>query len=241
MDDSGKTFFISGHMDLTKEEFAQHYEPIIRRAHAAGSRFVVGDAYGCDFMAQRLLHGLESGVPKDSGRVRVFHMLERPRHSFGSGYGSNDPNLPKEQWTGRRGGFALVGDFTSDDDRDAAMTQESTDDIAWVRPVKEKRNSGTAKNLRRREQKLRLERVAARTTWPTFNVVLDELTNYGERFVRIKPAGAGWGKNVPLPQVLVDRLEAARNAVHLAQLAEGLVESEIRAECSLQESDRVTA
>lgn len=112
-----RTFFVSGHMDLTKEEFAERYEGPVRAAHAAWASFVVGDASGCDFMAQRLLHA-----------------LERPRHSFGSGYGSNDPNLPKEGWSGGWDGFPLVGGFASDDERDAAMTAASTEDIAWVSP-----------------------------------------------------------------------------------------------------------
>ena len=238
MNDS--VIFVSGHMDLTKEEFALHYEPAIRKAHAEGARFVVGDAHGCDYMAQRLLHGLETGAPKDAGRVRVFHMLERPRHSFGSGYGSRDPNLPKDGWAGRRGGFELVGGFTSDEDRDAAMTQASTADIAWVRPVKDKRNSGTAKNLRRRELKRRLDRIAARTTWPVFNVIPSDISGRGERFVRISPAGDGYGRDIRLPQALVDRLLAARKAVIEARAEEENVEAEIRAEFYSQENDSVT-
>lgn len=239
MDDSKKTCFVSGHMDLSKEEFAQHYEPAIRREHAAGSCFVVGDARGCDFMAQRLLHGLESGLPKDAGRVRVFHMLERPRHSFGSGYGSNDPNLPKDTWSGRRGGFALVGGFTSDDDRDAAMTQASTDDIAWVRPVSNKRNSGTAKNLRRRELKRAVDRAAVRATWPVFNVNVNEVRDEGAGFLRLEPAGEGYGKDTKLPLELVVRLTVAQQARRAAQAAEDSIESEVRALYYEQENDRV--
>lgn len=238
MQSTERTFFVSGHMDLTKEEFAQHYEPRIREAHASGARFVVGDAQGCDFMAQRLLHGLEAGNDRSTGRVKVFHMLERPRHSFGSGYGSNDPSLPKETWQGRRGGFPLVGGFTSDEARDAAMTEASTDDIAWVRPIKAKRNSGTAKNLARREEKRRREMIALRSTWPVFNVVPDEILDTGERYVRVTQEGEGWGRPTRLPQDLVDRLRAARAAVADAQAVEAEVEAEVRAEYYAQENDR---
>jgi len=41
-----------------------------------------------------------------------------------------------------------MGGFTTDDERDAAMTMASDADIAWVRPGRKK--SGTAKNLARR-------------------------------------------------------------------------------------------
>lgn len=238
MSNEGKVVFVSGHMDLTKEEFAQHYEPEIRREHAAGSRFVVGDAHGCDYMAQRLLHGLESGLAKDTGRVRVFHMLERPRHSFGSGYGSNDPNLPKDSWSGRRGGFALVGGFTSDEERDAAMTQASTHDIAWVRPHRSKRKSGTAKNLQRREEKARLELVAERAAWPVFNVDVNDIRDEGAGFLRLEPAGEGYGKDTRLPLGLVVRLTVAQEARRAAQAVEDGIEPEIRAQYYAQELDR---
>lgn len=234
------TFFVSGHLDLTKEEFERHYAPAIEHAHAEGASFVVGDARGCDFMAQRLLHGLEAGQDRSTGRVRVFHMLARPRHSFGSGYGSNDPNLPKEQWTGRRGGFALVGGFTSDEDRDAAMTQASTHDIAWVRPTKDKRNSGTAKNLRRRELKHERDRIALRATWPTYNVVPDEILGDGARFVRVSPPGEGWGRPTRLPPELVARLEHARAPVREAQCLADAIAGEVRREYYAQEADRAT-
>ncbi len=232
--------FVSGHMDLSKEEFALHYEPAIRKAYVDGARFVVGDAHGCDYMTQRLLHGLETGAPKDAGRVRVFHMLERPRHNFGSGYGSRDADLPKDGWSGRRGGFELVGGFTSDEDRDAAMTQASTADIAWVRPAKDKRNSGTAKNLRRRETKERRDRIAMRATWPKYNVIPSEISDHGERFVRISSAGGRYGRDIRLSQSLVDRLLAARKAVIEARAEEENVEAEIRAEYFSQENDSVT-
>lgn len=241
MESHEMTFFVSGHLDLTREEFAQHYEPVIRRAHAAGARFVVGDARGCDFMAQRLLHGLEAGQDRSTGRVRVFHMLERPRHSFGSGYGSNDPNLPKETWEGRRGGFPLVGGFTSDDDRDAAMTQASTHDIAWVRPGKDKRNSGTAKNLRRRELKRRHDRLAQRATWPEYRVDPGALGDGGTRFVEVvdmdEDASFAPNRVVRLPEEMVTRLRAAQDAVRAARELLESVEDEVRAECYAQETD----
>ena len=120
-----KTCFISGHLDLTDEEFEEHYKPKIERACSEGASFVVGDAVGTDTKAQEFL--LKLGAD-----VTVFHMFEKPRNNIGN------------QKT--RGGY------TSDTSRDQAMTAVSNEDIAWVRPGREK--SGTAKNLKRRLCKL---------------------------------------------------------------------------------------
>ena len=116
------TVFVSGHLTVSDAEFAEHYVPALERALAAGASFVVGDARGADQMAQRWLS--EHGAAK----VTVFHMFESPRCN--------------------EGGFPLRGGYCSDDERDAAMTTASTEDLAWVRPGREK--SGTAKNLARR-------------------------------------------------------------------------------------------
>ena len=116
------TYFVSGHLDLTLEEFRTHYVPRIAAALAEDSAFVVGDARGCDLMAQIFLRDTRAL------RVQVFHMLDRPRNNVG--------------------GFPTVGGFATDGDRDAAMTGASDADIAWVRPGRT--SSGTAANLARR-------------------------------------------------------------------------------------------
>lgn len=115
--------FVSGHLDLSEDEFQRHYAPQIDAARARGCRFVVGDARGADLLFQRHAHA-------HALEVTVFHMFERPRHNVG--------------------GFAVVDGFTSDAARDAAMTAASSFDIAWVRPGRE--HSGTAKNLARRSR-----------------------------------------------------------------------------------------
>jgi hypothetical protein len=117
-----KTYFISGHLDLTVEEFEAHYAPAIRDAFWEGYPFVVGDAPGADTLAQTFLKGLGADVT-------VYHMLESPRNNQG---------------------FITVGGFKGDRTRDEAMTAASDADIAWVRPGREK--SGTARNLARRQR-----------------------------------------------------------------------------------------
>jgi len=116
------TYFISGHLDLTVDEFRDHYAPRIAAAIAEDAAFVVGDARGCDLMAQICLHDARAL------RVQVFHMLSTPRNNVG--------------------GFPTVGGFASDETRDAALTDASDTDIAWVRPGRTR--SGTAANLSRR-------------------------------------------------------------------------------------------
>ena len=116
-------YFISGHLDLTLEEFLEHYSPKIIEAAKNGHTFVVGDARGADAMAQKLLAELDASA-------FVYHMFGASRNNCG---------------------FKTVGGFASDNERDEALTKASDYDIAWVRPGREK--SGTAKNIRRRLEK----------------------------------------------------------------------------------------
>jgi len=113
-------YFISGHLDVTEEEFSKHYAPLIKKAIDNKDTFVVGDCRGADAMAQKYIkdHG---------GKAVVFHMFKSPRNNCG---------------------FPTKGGYKTDEERDAAMTRNSDCDIAWIRKGREK--SGTAKNLKRR-------------------------------------------------------------------------------------------
>ncbi|MFZ6731924.1 hypothetical protein ACO0LG_08375 [Undibacterium sp. Ji42W] len=117
-----KTAYISGHLKISNEEFTEHYVPKLAEALERGDSFVVGDARGVDEMAQGYL-------VLYTDKIKVYHMFEKPRNcAFG---------------------LETVGGFNSDEERDAAMTAASDDDIAWVRPGRE--DSGTARNLKRRQ------------------------------------------------------------------------------------------
>lgn len=122
---SDKTYHVSGHVDLTEAEFKEHYVPLLDEAISEGARFVVGDAKGADAMAFDYLD-------ERTSRVVMYHMFTSPR---------NDSFV-----------MNLKGGYKSDEERDAAMTADSDEDIAWIRPGREK--SGTAKNLQRRKEKL---------------------------------------------------------------------------------------
>lgn len=126
MQQENKIAFISGHLDLTQDEFDRYYRSMIRNAVDRGHSFVVGDANGVDTMAQELL---EFCVCQK--RVTVFHMFDLPR---------NYKSIL----------FNKIGGFSSDKERDEAMTLASNYDITWVKPGRQ--NSGTAKNLKRRYQ-----------------------------------------------------------------------------------------
>lgn len=117
-----KVAFISGHRDITIEEFELHYAPSIREAIKNGDKFVVGDYQGVDYLAQKYL--LYLGYDN----VVVYHMFKAPRNHVES--------------------FVTRGGYISDEDRDSAMTKDSDYDIAWIRPGKKK--SGTEENINRR-------------------------------------------------------------------------------------------
>lgn len=119
------TAFISGHLDLTQEEFNKHYAPKILEAIKLKHNFVIGDARGADAMAQQFIteHGAEC-------KLTIYFMFHIPRHTVG---GANH-----------------FGGFVDDVKRDCQMTYDSDYDIAWVKPGREK--SGTQKNIDRRNQ-----------------------------------------------------------------------------------------
>ena len=117
-----KRYFVSGHLDLTREEFLTHYAQELRAAVAEDAEFVIGDAAGADAMAQEFL-----SVIVNESRITVHHMFHHPRNNYG---------------------FETIGGFQSDKERDEFMTAHSDADIAWVRPGREK--SGTSKNIKRR-------------------------------------------------------------------------------------------
>lgn len=126
--DIANTYFISGHRDITEEEFELNYKLAIDYAlyENPDAKFVVGDYYGVDIMAQNYL--IDS-LLLDPSRVTVYHMFESPRNK-------------NEKITKTKGGF------TSDEERDAAMTNASSKDIAFVRD--NTKISGTGSNILRR-------------------------------------------------------------------------------------------
>ena len=123
-----KVFFISGHRDLTEDEFRKYYTVAINAVVETwpDASFVVGDYHGCDIMAQNYLLD-ELGIAPE--KVCVYHMGTAPKNV--------NPGVT-----------VLKGGFEDDESRDAAMTAASYADIAYVR--KGRFDSGTAQNILRR-------------------------------------------------------------------------------------------
>lgn len=126
--DVENTYFISGHRDITEEEFEINYKPAIDYVLYSNenAKFIVGDYYGVDIMAQNYLVDA-LGINPD--RITVYHMLEHPRNK-------NEKIIN------------TIGGFKSDEERDAAMTLASGQDIAFVRT--NEKISGTGSNILRR-------------------------------------------------------------------------------------------
>ena len=124
----GKTYFISGHRDITETEFEINYVPQIIKAldECNDALFVVGDYNGVDIMAQNYLLDIVGIEPE---RITVYHMFDEPRNC--------NPRIVN-----------LKGGFQSDEERDNAMTNNSSIDIAFVRD--NKIISGTGSNILRR-------------------------------------------------------------------------------------------
>ncbi len=129
--------FISGHLDLSEQEFSEHYAQPVLEAIQKGAEFVIGDCRGCDTIAQQFLHD------QHVTNVTIYHMFDQPRNN--------------------RGHWKTIGGFRFDAERDAGMTRASNCDILWVRSREEqqyrlgskfnpKRISGTEQNRLRREK-----------------------------------------------------------------------------------------
>lgn len=117
-------YFISGHRNITEEQFNKSYVPAIENVISSDVAFgfVIGDYQGVDIMAQNYL--VSRGF---ANKVFVYHMFDKPR------------NLAE-------GITHLIGGFQTDEERDSAMTKDSDFDIAFY----DHSPSGTFENIRRR-------------------------------------------------------------------------------------------
>lgn len=124
------TWFISGHRNLSQLEFEINYAPAIEAVlnYDEDALFVIGDCDGADIMAQNYLVETLNVNPE---RITVYHMFDSPQNC--------NPKIKN-----------LKGGFTADDWRDIAMTEASSNDIAFVRDWT--MISGTAQNILRRHQ-----------------------------------------------------------------------------------------
>ena len=214
--------FVSGHLDLTPDEFRAHYVPELEKAIAAGcTSFVVGDAPGADTLAQLYLMDMNSRMASlflEPLSVTVYHMLTSPRNHV-------DPNA------------ILVGGFKTDAERDAAMSFASDFDIAWVRAhlrPSSRRNSGTAKNIARRQQVQEHRRIEERRSWTMHPVEKEAWFDESELEYRpfIYEEGdprALHAKPVALPPGFKERFLEVVDEARQAERKRAAVERELRA------------
>lgn len=126
------TYFVSGHRDLTSEEFARHYKFWIKTVldNNPFAAFVVGDWEGCDTMFVEYLLSL----PREMPDVDLYCVESPKMKPFGEDV-TNFENI-------------RIHIKRSYDVCDRTMTKLSDFDIAWVRPGRE--DSHTATNIKRR-------------------------------------------------------------------------------------------
>ena len=119
-------YFVSGHRDLTQEEFDRHYVYLLDRVLADDpyAEFVVGDWEGCDSIFVKYMEEYYTDA-----LIHIFYVYES--------------RIPEGEFNEYR-----FHECNSYDDCDAAMTRHSNFDIAWIRPGRE--DSHTAQNIKRR-------------------------------------------------------------------------------------------
>lgn len=138
-------YFISGHRDLSYDDFKKYYIPAIDDVALADEdpSFVVGDCEGVDKFAMDYIAKTYPWIP-----MTIFHMFEYPR---------NTPlNLSEKELDENSAHYeyksipevCFCGGYKSDEERDAAMTERSHADIAFIKD--NRWSSGTAKNIKRR-------------------------------------------------------------------------------------------
>ncbi|KAL6718004.1 hypothetical protein ACLMJK_004089 [Lecanora helva] len=143
--------FISGHMDITPEQFLQHYQPRLDLALSQGHHFVIGDAKGLDGTALTYLLEQRGKYPDVHQRITVH--ASRPGQvrwyqDLGVGVECTPEKYDKKSPRARHL------------NRDARMTRASDYDILWARTELEEkalygdkwrpRVSATELNRRRR-------------------------------------------------------------------------------------------
>ena len=127
IDETLNTYFISGHRDITENEFEYYYIPLINEALSENpnAKFIVGDCDGVDIMAQNYL----VSIIDDISRITVYCVGDTPKNI--------NPEL-----------IYIKNGFNDEREKDIAMTNASFKDIALVRQCEY--ITGTGENILRR-------------------------------------------------------------------------------------------
>lgn len=76
----GRTAFVSGHTDLSQEDFDQHYIPQLDRALEAGDNLLLGDATGVDTQALTYLLSPEIQAEYPNVKSRIIIYASKDQH-----------------------------------------------------------------------------------------------------------------------------------------------------------------
>ena len=127
IDETLNTYFISGHRDITENEFEYYYIPLINEALSENpnAKFIVGDCDGVDIMAQNYL----VSIIDDISRITVYCVGDTPK------------NINSEL-------IYIKNGFNDEREKDTAMTNASFKDIALVKQCEY--ITGTGENILRR-------------------------------------------------------------------------------------------
>lgn len=131
-------YFISGHIDITYEEFLLRYSDQIDEAlKDTNCSFLIGDSDGTDKFAQSYLYN-----KIDNSKITIYHIGKYCKNNLHN--------------------YQTSGNYKNHTQKDEAMTLNSDIDILWIRSEDQmkqmygnkyrKRISGTEKNLIRRQQ-----------------------------------------------------------------------------------------
>lgn len=133
-------YFISGHRNLSYEDFKKYYIPAIENVINKDKKaeFVVGDCDGVDKYAMDYIYKNY----KEYCELTIHHMFAFPRNTPLNKAVDDFDNYEDNDQVYFKGGFH------SDIERDSAMTSVSDIDIAFVKD--NRWNSGTAQNIKRR-------------------------------------------------------------------------------------------
>jgi hypothetical protein len=147
---------MSGQLDLSCIEFSDHYVPLLKNASKAGHLFIVGSSSGADTMCVKYLQK-HCGV--DARRITIVATVKYISKSRNE---AHEHRKHSTQLKKQYGENINIIHFNSHRDSDEYMTAHSHYDIAWVRSREasivlygdkfRERESGTAKNIKRRSQ-----------------------------------------------------------------------------------------
>ena len=109
--------FISGHLDITPAQFAEHYHPALDAAIHRGDAFVLSDCAGVDTLALTYLRSRHV----DPSRITIYFSAPRPNRRPGhnqSRSGGGDPRATAEQRFKKEGyNTATVTGYHTERDR----------------------------------------------------------------------------------------------------------------------------